>query len=100
MTPLKFVAKAPGWVAGGVGKGLTTPLWSKNVGIPAKAWGLATQGAAGYGVYRGIKALNQKKRLSGTNYATMLRNNVLAGNLKSDELSQTDLLAVRRLGMR
>jgi len=101
-TPLKAGGKALGWMAGGVGTGLKTPWWSRKakIGIPARAWGLATHGAAGFGVYKGIKAIRDRRQLSGTNYATMLRNNLLAGNVKMDELSQADLLAVRRLGMR
>jgi len=107
-TSLSGLGKLTKWTAGtatkGIGTGLKTPWWVKGkksgLGIPERAWGLAVHGAAGFGVYKGIKALHSRRRLSGTNYATMLRNNILAGNVKPDELSQADLLAVRRLGMR
>lgn len=53
---------------------------------------------AGYGTYKGVRYLSGPR--SGSNYTTFLRNQLLAGNIQPGELSQRDLVSVRRLGMK
>jgi len=60
--------------------------------------GLGIAGVAG--AVGGTRAFQSRRKLSGQNYTTFLRNNVLAGNIKPEQLSQADLVAVRRMGMR
>lgn len=87
-------------LAKSVGEGLVSNPFSRKAGIGRRAWGLTVQGAAGFGAYKGVKAARSRRRLSGTNYTTMLRNNMLAGNIKTNEVSQADLIRVRNMGMR
>ena len=74
----------------------------KSSGFATKALStgirLGTAGAIGYGAYRGYKALSAPR--SGANYTTYLRNQMLAGNIKSDEVPVEDLEQVRKLGLR
>jgi hypothetical protein len=56
-------------------------------------------GGALYGGYKGFKYL-KNRNLSGNNYTTMLRNNILSGNIDQEQLSQPDLIDVRRIGMK
>jgi len=74
----------------------------KKIPLGRKVWGYTVKGGLGagalYGGYKGYKRLSGPK--SGTNYTTFLRNQVLAGNVSPDELSQPDLRSVRTLGMR
>jgi len=69
-----------------------------------KAFGLAVKGGAGYGLYRGGKAVyDTVKRNTDTGageYTTMLRNNMLSGNIQPNELSVEDMESVRQRGMR
>lgn len=55
---------------------------------------------AAAGTISGTRLYQSKRRLSGNNYSTFLRNNILAGNIQPNQLSQQDLMSVRRLGMR
>jgi len=65
-------------------------------------WG--TRGAVGAlggtGAFKGYQLLQSKRKLSGKNYTTFLRNNILSGNIQPNQLSQNDLISVRKLGMR
>jgi hypothetical protein len=84
-------------------------LWAQGMApvdkvapIGAKAFGLATKGVTiggvGYGGYSAHKAFTAPK--SGSNYSTMLRNNVLSGNVRVNELSPTDASQIQKLGLR
>jgi len=79
----------------GIKDGVKTPFSRKILSYGVRGGALA---GAGYGGYKGIKHLNAP--ISGNNYTTFLRNQILAGNVNQGELSQRDLVAVRKLGMR
>ena len=79
----------------GLKKGTPTPFGRKALAFGVRG-GLGA--GAMYGAYKGYKSLTGPK--SKRNYTTMLRNNILAGNIKPGELSQEDLISVRRLGLR
>jgi hypothetical protein len=99
------LAKISSWYGSAL-KGAGTVLKS-GVG---KAWGVTPirrtakvgiGGGALYGGYKGFEYLkNRNKNLSGNNYTTMLRNNILSGNIDQEQLSQPDLIDVRRIGMK
>ena len=73
-------------------------VWKKPLG--ARIWGYTVKGGLGLGALVGSKSLYDRTRIrSGANYATLLRNNLLAGNIKPEELSQSDLAAVSKIGM-
>ena len=55
-------------------------------------------GGAGYLGYKLNKGSKTPK--SGRDYNTLIRNNVLAGNISKDELSLRDLQSVRKLGLK
>lgn len=87
--------------------GTTGALWKgmfpgKNPSIGRKALSYGVRGGIGvgalYGGYKGVKALTAER--SGKNYTTFLRNQILAGNINQNELSQNDLISVRKLGMK
>jgi len=95
-----------------VGKGLA-PRWGvksgQKVPLGRKLWSVATYGGLGGGaIYGGTKAVQaldkstgpDHTRRSGANYTTLLRNNILAGKINPSELSQRDLVSVRKLGMK
>ncbi len=63
----------------------------------AAGWGV--KGATGFGAYAGVKSLYNRPS-SGENYTTYLRNQMLRGNIKPEELSQQDMANVGRLGLR
>lgn len=105
----KGAAKGTATLAGAVGKSLTPGGWTryyrragKSVpfGVSAFKWGV--RGTAAYGGVRGGMALHSQ--LSGPrsreNYTTLLRNNVLAGNIHPSELSPQDLASVQNLGLK
>ncbi len=79
----------------GIKKGVKTPWGRKALSFGVR--GGLTAGAL-YGGYKGIRKLNAPR--SGSNYTTFLRNQTLAGNIHPNELSQQDLISVRKLGMR
>jgi len=79
----------------GLIKGQATPLHRKVLSYGVRG-GLTAGGL--YGGYKGYQAISGP-RLN-KNYTTLLRNNVLAGNVKPSELSQEDLISVRKLGLR
>ena len=105
-----------GGVSGLIGKtlkGTTGLLWkgvNPRVGLKSwqktpfhrKALSFGVRGGVGvgalYGGYKGIQRMSGPR--SGENYTTLLRNNVLAGNVKPGELSQEDLISVKKLGLR
>lgn len=60
--------------------------------------GVGVLGAAG--LVKGVGTYRSRRRLSGNNYTTFLRNNILAGNIQPQQLSQQDLMSVRQIGMR
>jgi len=62
-----------------------------NIGKASIVGGLA------YGGYRGIKRLARDPYKQ--NYTTFLRNQSLKGNINPSEMSQNDLIDVRKLGM-
>jgi hypothetical protein len=94
------VAKA-GWKTGGAfARGLlpvskTAPLGSRVMGKVSK--GIAI-GGLGYGGYKGYQAVTRP--VSESNYTTFLRNNILSGNIKADEITDRDKTQINNLGMR
>ena len=74
----------------------------KEAGLPEKAFGAATKlVAAGGATLAGKKAYDVLKApRSEGNYDTFLRNNLMAGNIKPQEVPQSDMAGVQRLGMR
>jgi len=94
------VTKA-GWKAGGAfAKGLlpisrTAPLGSRIMGKVSK--GVAI-GGLGYGGYKGYQAITRP--VSESNYTTFLRNNILNGNIKANEITDRDKTQINNLGMR
>jgi uncharacterized membrane protein YebE (DUF533 family) len=94
------VAKT-GWKAGGsFAKGLlpvskTAPLGSRIMGKISK--GVAI-GGLGYGGYKGYQAVTRP--VSGSNYTTFLRNNILSGNINANEITDRDKTQINNLGMR
>lgn len=99
-TPLRFAAGAGKNVGGALWRGALANPFSKKIGVGERIWGAAVKGGALYGGIKGVKAVRASRQRSGTNYATLLRNNILAGNIKPHQLSQADLIAVRQLGMK
>lgn len=100
-TPVvKFTGKALKGAGSSAWHGITQNPFNPKAGFGEKMWGIAMKGAVGTGAYIGANKLVKRRQLSGPNYTTMLRNNVLAGNITPTEMSQPDLVAVRRLGMR
>ena len=103
-TALKRGSIFAGKTTGKLGKeyvsALTNLPWRGGLG--QRTFGLAVKGATGYGIYRGAKGLNRRYGgpQSGQNYTTFLRNQVLAGNIQPSELSQPDLISVRKLGLK
>ena len=91
---------------GVVGTANTVPTASggmrRTFGGGLYTWGsrMAVGGAATAGVVGANSLYQSKRKLSGQNYTTFLRNNVLAGNIKPDQLSQQDLISVRKIGIR
>jgi hypothetical protein len=77
-------------------RGIAMPIKGKN--ISETALSLGSKAIAGYGLYQTGKFLAQKHRKP--NYVDYLRNQVVAGNIKPEELSQRDLSAVQQLGMK
>jgi len=84
--------------AKGIGRGVMgSPGTSKLQRVVSRG-SVGILGAAG--AVGGVGAIRSRRRLSGNNYTTFLRNNILAGNIQPAQLSQQDLVSVRRLGMR
>lgn len=77
---------------------------SKPLGIATRAFGLGTLAGTGYGAYRGGKwayrKYNQTHAPVQRTYTAMLRNNLLAGNIRPEELGPEDMASVQRLGMK
>ena len=74
----------------------------KGATLSRKAFGLGVKGGA---VYTGLKGAGAVRRAfnaprSSSNYTTMLRNNILSGNITQNQLTQPDLVSVRKLGLR
>lgn len=76
-------------------EGAKTPFRRKVLSFGVRGGALA---GAGYGAFKGVQQINAPR--SGQNYTTFLRNQMLAGNVQPEELSQRDLISVRKLGMR
>ena len=114
LTKTSSFGSVVGSVAGMAGRAirpLSGMAWRAIKPLPGMAWrnkyirrpikiGLAGAGltTAGTYLYKGYKHFTRPS--SGENYNTMLRNNILAGNINQEELSQDDMINVRRLGMR
>jgi hypothetical protein len=96
--PMEKKAFIGGAIRGGfsLGKrGLTAgarKIWGTRLG---KA---AVIGAGGYGAYEAGRVITRKPYEQ--NYTTFLRNQTLRGNIQPGEMSQSDLISVRKLGMR
>lgn len=80
-----------------LGRGLTMPLNPTGRSIGDQALGFASKGIAGYGAYKGYKYIKKKNRKY--DYTTHLRNNVLAGNINPNRLTQRETDSVMKLGM-
>lgn len=74
----------------------------KRAPLGEKVWGAVVKGSAlggaGYGGYKLYKNLSRPR--SKQDYTTFLRNNIIAGNIKPEELTSTDLESVKKLGLR
>lgn len=77
-------------------RGVVSPIKGKTVG--ATALSIGSKAILGYGMYQGGKYIGQKYKKPG--YVKYLRNNILAGNIKPEELSGADLEAVKNMGMK
>ena len=114
MTKKANVVQTAGRVVGGIGKATGSALGkgilpaSKGATIGQRAVGLATKGAVGYGLYKGVKAIgnyapatsNNAVLSSGDNYTTSIRNYLVAGQVHPGELTPQDATDVSRLGMK
>jgi hypothetical protein len=78
----------------GLAKGQKIPFSRKALSYGVRGGLLGTGTYGGYKVYKKTSGPR-----SGRNYTTHLRNNVLAGNIKPSEMSQEDLISVRKLGL-
>ena len=105
-----------GSLAGRIIGGLGKATWKVGKEIPAgifhipkktdtlgtKAWSFATKGTAlagaGYGVSKGLNYVEAPR--SKSDYNTFLRNNVLAGNVRPNELNPIEKQDLKQLGMR
>jgi len=96
----KKMLKGTGTVAKEYGRAVVQRPWVGGLG--ERTFGLIAKGTAGYGLYRGGKAIYNRMGppRSGANYTTFLRNQTLAGNIQPSELNQSDLISVRRLGLK
>jgi len=92
-----------GSIAMGAGKAirrLSGMAWgNKYIRRPVKIGAGAVGTLGAYQGYQRYAKPHMGPR-SGDNYNTMLRNNILAGNINQEELSQEDAINVRQLGMR
>jgi hypothetical protein len=105
ISQISQLAKMSSWYGSAL-KGVGTALTSGT----RKAWGvtpirraakIGIGSGALYGGYKGVKhIINKNKNMSGNNYTTMLRNNILSGNIDQEQLSQPDLIDVKRIGMK
>jgi hypothetical protein len=85
-------------VGGLVGEGLR---FGKKRPLGTRIWsGAFKAGLLGGGIYGANKMINKYKYRSGPNYTTFLRNQTMAGNIRPEELTESDLVNVRNLGMR
>lgn len=77
-------------------------VYNNQTPIGTRVFGYATKGLTFGGIGAGAVVAHNKftKPESGSNYNTVLRNNVLNGNIKTNELSATDSESVRKLGLR
>jgi hypothetical protein len=85
--------------AGAVGRGMLP--YGKGATLGQKVWGTAVKGGAilgaGYAVKKGISnTMNSSK----PNYNTFLRNNMLAGNISTDQVNDSDMAQVNKIGLR
>ena len=96
----KFTGRVGGTAVKEYASALTQRPWKGNLG--ERTFGLAVKGATGYDLYRGARGIQKQYGgiKSGQNYTTFIRNQVLAGNVQPTELSQQDLISVRKLGLR
>lgn len=78
------------------GRGLKMPI-KGNKTIGETALSVGSKGIAAYGVYKAGDAIIQRSKQP--NYVNYLRNQVLAGNIKPEEMTESDLTAVRKLGV-
>ena len=76
-------------------RGIIAPIKGKTMGETALS--VASKAVAGYGALQAGKYVYNKSRKP--NYVNYLRNQVLAGNIKPEELNQYDLDSVKNLGM-
>jgi hypothetical protein len=77
-------------------KGVVSPLKGKTMGETALSIG--SKALVGYGAFSAGKyVVNKTKK---PNYVNYLRNQVLAGNVRPEELTQRDLESIKNLGMR
>jgi hypothetical protein len=77
-------------------RGLVMPIKGKN--LRETALSIGSKALLGYGAYQGGSFLTSKMKKP--NYVNYLRNQVLAGQIKPEELSQRDLESVKTLGMK
>ena len=66
-----------------------------NKTLQDTALSIGSKAAIGFGAYEAGKAIGKKARPLG--YTQMLKNNILAGKIKPEELSQEDLKSVQEL---
>lgn len=97
---IKPVWKGVQYGAGSLVRGIMPTPATASKG--AKMWGRIVKGGAvgglAYGGYK-LGTLPSQPR-SRDDYRTMLRNNILAGRIKPEELTPSDLVAVQKLGLR
>ena len=82
-------------IAGGFAFGGKPSIGQKVTRIAVKG---TTLGGLGYGVYKGYQAVSRPQ--STDNYTTFLRNNMLAGNISSNEITDREKSQINDLGMR
>jgi len=102
LKPVKKTIPSKNWFTGEIRKNPKTGEIIKKAPIGALAFGTATKAVTAGGLYAGGKAVANAIQAprSASNYTTSLRNNVLAGNIKPNELTSTETRGVQALGMR
>jgi len=80
-----------------VGRGLTLPVFAKGMPVSERALSVASKGLVGYGAFKGGKKLLAPPPPA--DYITYLRNQILAGNIRPEELNQNELGRVMKRGI-
>ena len=103
------VAKGTAGVAGkvfdvgakGVGSSAKYLALSKKPGAPQVVQRLARYGTVGGGM-AGVGAISKRmaRPISGSNYTTFLRNNIMSGRINPNNVGVKDLDSVKKLGLR